>query len=196
LVAGVLAALATATRPNAMALVVACAWASFVAVRSERDWRSLTAPLLAPLGFVVFQVYLWVHTGHADAWFQTQQGGWGERLAIGATWGKLSEFIRHPMADVNITIAVAGTVFVAVTFVLLVRSRPGGPILVYTAGVVLLALLSQTLGARPRFILTAFPLVVVLGRLRGTAFAVAVACSATLLGSFAIVSVATLLATP
>lgn len=196
-VAGVLAALATATRPNAIVLVAACAWASFVALRSERDWRSLAAPLLAPLGFLGFQGYLWTHTGHADAWFQTQEGGWGERLALGATWDKLSDFLRHPMVDVNITIAVAGTLFVAVSFVLLVRARPPGPVLVYTAGIVLLALLSQTLGARPRFILTAFPLVAVLGRwLRGTPFAVAVACSATLLGSLAIISTVSLLATP
>ena len=197
LVAGVLAGLATATRPNAVALVAACAWASFAAIRSDRDWRSLSAPLLAPLGFMVYQAYLWAHTGHADAWFQTQEGGWGERLAIGATWDKLSEFFRGPMVDVNITIAVAGTLFVAVTLVFLIRTRPPGPVLVYTAGIVLLALLSQTLGARPRFVLTAFPLVTVLGRwLRGTAFSVAVACSAALLGSFAVVSVVSLLATP
>lgn len=197
LLAGVLAGFATATRPNAVALVAACAWASFLAIRAERDWRSLTAPVLAPVGFVSYQAYLWAHTERADAWIQTQQGGWGERLTIAATWDKLSEFFRHPMVDVNITIAVAGTLFVLVTAVLLVRARPPGPILVYTAGIVLLALLSQTLGARPRFVLTAFPLVAVLGRwLRGNAFSVAVACSAALLGSFAIISVASLLATP
>jgi hypothetical protein len=168
-----------------------------VAIRSRRDWRSLAAPLLAPLGFVGFQLFLWSHTGHANAWWQTQREGWGERLALGATWDKLSAFLHHPMVDVNITIAVAGTLFIAVTAVLLVRSRPPGPVLVYTGGIVLLALLSQTLGARPRFVLTAFPLVAVLGRwLRGNAFSVALACSATLLGSFAVISVVSLLATP
>ena len=197
LFAGVLAGLATATRPNAVVLVAACAWASFAAIRSHRDWRSLAAPLLAPLGFVGYQAYLWAHTGQADAWFQTQQGGWGERLAVSATWDKLSDFFGRPLVDVNITIAVAGTVFVTVMLVLLVRARPPAPVLLYTAGIVVLALLSQTLGARPRFILTAFPLVAVLGRwLRGTAFTVAAAGSATLLGSFAIISVVSLLATP
>jgi hypothetical protein len=195
--AGVLAALATATRPNAVALVAACAWASFAAIRSQRDWRSLTAPVLAPLGFLAFQAFLWAHTGAANAWWRTQHDGWGERLAVGATWDKFSDLLRHPMVDVNIVVAVAGTLFVAGGLVLLVRARPPGPVLVYTAGVVLLALLSHTLGARPRFVLTAFPLVAVLGRwLRGNAFTVAVACSAALLGSFAIISVASLLATP
>lgn len=197
LLAGVLAALATATRPNAVVLVAVCAWASFVAIRSRRDWRSLVAPILAPLGFLAYQAYLWARTGRVDAWFQTQEGGWGERLSVGATWDKLTDFLGSPMVDVNITIAMAGTLVVVVTFVLLVRARPPAPVVVYTAGIVLLALLSQTLGARPRFVLTAFPLVAVLGRcLRGNAFSVAVACSATLLGSFAIVSVASLLATP
>ena len=46
--AGVLAAFGTATRPNGLALVLACAVASFLAIRSERDWKSLAAPLLAP----------------------------------------------------------------------------------------------------------------------------------------------------
>lgn len=195
--AGVLSALATATRPNAIVLVAACAWAAFAAIRAGREWRALAAPLLAPLGFVAFQLYLSAHTGRGDAWWATQRGGWGERLAAGATGDKLAAFIHHPMADVNITVAVSGILFVAVTAVLLVRARPPGPVLVYTGGIVLLALLSQTLGARPRFLFTAFPLVAVLGRwLRGNAFSVALACSATLLGSFAILSVVSLLATP
>jgi glycosyl transferase family 87 len=197
LAAGLLAALATATRPNAIALVPACAWAAAVAIRSRRNWRALVAPVIAPLGFVAFQAFLWARTGEPDAWFRTQQEGWEERLALGATVSKLREAIHHPFADVNITVAVVGTIFIAVTVVLLVQSRPPGVVLVYTLGVVLLALVSQTLGARPRFILTAFPLVAVLGhRLRGNAFALAVASSATLLGSFAILSVASLLATP
>lgn len=195
--AGVLAALATACRPNAIVLLAVCGWASVTAIRAGRDWRSLAAPLLAPAGFLAFQGYLWAHTGTADAWWRTQRDGWGERLAPGAAWDKIAEFIEAPLVDVNIAVAVAGIVFLAVSTVLLVRARPPAAILIYTAGIVLLALLSQTLGARPRFILTAFPLVVVLGRwLRGSAFALVVGCSATVLGSFAIVSVASLLATP
>lgn len=195
--AGVLAALATACRPNAIVLVAACGWASFSAIRAGRDWRSLAAPLLAPAGFVAFQGYLWARTGAADAWWRTQREGWGEHLAPDATWDKIAEFAEAPLVDVNITVAMAGIAFVAIATVLLVRARPPGAILVYTAGIVLLALLSQTLGPRPRFILTAFPLVAVAGRwLQGNAFALVVGCSATVLGSFAVVSVVSLLATP
>ena len=52
LLAGVAAALATATRPNGIALVAACLVASFIAIKQRRDWGSLIAPLLAPVGFV------------------------------------------------------------------------------------------------------------------------------------------------
>jgi hypothetical protein len=197
LTAGALAALATATRPNAIALAAACAWAAAGAIRGHRQWKALIAPLLAPLGFVAFQAFLWARTGDAGAWIRTQHEGWGERLALDATWDKIWATVHHPLFDVNIPVAVAGTLFMAVTLVLLVRSRPPGPVLVYTVVVVALALFSETLGARPRFVLTAFPLVAVVGRrLRGTSFAVVLACSATLLGAFAMISVASLLATP
>jgi hypothetical protein len=194
--AGVLAGLAGATRPNALALLPACIWAAVPALRN-REWRAAAAPLLAPLGFLAFQGYLWAHTGHADAWLRTQQEGWDERIDIGATWGRIVEFARHPLVDVNITIAVAGTAFIVVALVLLVRARPPAAIVVYTVGVVALALSSHTLGARPRFVLTAFPLVTVFGRwLRASAFPAVIAGSAVLLGAMAILSVASRLATP
>ena len=58
-------------------------------------------------------------------------------------------------------------------------------------------MLAATLGARPRFLMTAFPLVAVVGhRLRGNVFTAVLAASATLLGCFTVLSVHTLLATP
>ncbi|MGH8990378.1 MAG: glycosyltransferase 87 family protein [Acidimicrobiia bacterium] len=195
--AGVLAGLATATRPNALALVPACAWAAGTAIRHRREWRALVAPLLAPVGFVAFQVFLWVRTGYVDAWFRNQRDGWEEQVNLGATWDKIDTFFRRPFGDVNITVAVAGTLFLVVALVFLIRARPPAPVLAYTLGVMALALVSQTLGARPRFVLTAFPLVAVAGHwLKGTAFSVVLACSATVLGGFAILSLASLLATP
>jgi hypothetical protein len=195
--AGVLAALATATRPNAIALVAACAWAAGAAIRTRRQWRALIAPLLAPAGFVVFQLFLWARTGAVDAWYRTQHEGWEERLALDATWHKIEETIHHPLSEVNIPVALAGTVVMVVTLVLLIRARPPAPVLVYAIGIMFLALVSETLGARPRFVLTAFPLVVAPGRwLRGNGFAITLACSATLLGSFTVVSMASRLATP
>src|SRR5207253_1167110 len=70
LVAGVLAGLATGVRPNAVALVAACAWAAAVAIVKRREWRALVAPLLAPAGLVAFFAFLWARTGRPDAWIR------------------------------------------------------------------------------------------------------------------------------
>lgn len=195
ILAGVMAAVATATTSHALALAPACAWAAVTAIRQRREWTALAAPLLAPLGFVAFQLFLWNRTGVLDAYMQTHHA-WDVRPDVADTWHKFRDFFRDPLADVNITIAVAGTVFLAATLVLLVRAHPPGPVLVYTVIVMLPVMVSETLGARPRFLLTAFPLVAVLGRLRGNAFAGVLAGSATLLGCLTVVSVHTLLATP
>jgi hypothetical protein len=70
-------------------------------------------------------------------------------------------------------------------------------VVVYALGIVVLALFSKTLGARPRFVFTAFPLIVAPARmLRGAAFTTLVACMATVLGGFTVLSLSSLLATP
>ena len=186
--AGVLGALATATRPNALALVPACAWAAAVAIRQRREWRALIAPFLAPMGFVAFQVFLWARTGNADAWMRTQRRGWDNRMVVSAPWDKIREFIRHPLVDMNLAVTVAGIVILAVALVLLfTRVRLPGPLIVYTLGLAVLMLVSQNYGARPRFIMTAFPLVTAPARwLRGNAFMGVLACSAALLGAFVV----------
>ena len=66
LLAGLLAALGTATRPNGIALIAACAAAAFFAIRDRREWKALSAVLLAPVGFVGFQLWLGQHTGGAE----------------------------------------------------------------------------------------------------------------------------------
>jgi hypothetical protein len=197
LVAGVLAGLCTASRPNALALVLACAWAAAVAIKQRREWRSLVAPLLAPTGFIAFQAFVWVRTGAIDSWWRTQNQGWGEKLSASATWDRFEAAIRQPLGDVNLTLAVAGTLVVAVLLVCLWKAKLPGPVVVYALGIVVLALLSKTLGARPRFVFTAFPLIVAPARfLRGTAFTTLVACMATVLGAFTVLSLCSLLATP
>lgn len=195
--AGLLAALATATRPNAVALVAACAWAAGVAVWRRREWRALAAPALAPLGLGLFFAYLTVHTGEAGAYFRSQREAWDQTLNPGSTLDILSNFLRRPLFDTNITVMLAGLLFAAVMLVLLVRARPPGVIVVYTVAVMGMALLTPTMGARPRFLLTAFPLVTVLAKdLRGQAYSGVLATSATLLGAFTVMTMTSLLATP
>jgi hypothetical protein len=197
MVAGVLAALATATRPNALALVAACAWAAATAIWRRRQWRALAAPLLAPLGLLAFFGYLARHTGEAGAYLRTQREGWDQTLQPKAAFDTLSQFVHRPFDDTNIAVMTLGSVFLVVALVVLLRSRPPGVLLVYTLAVLGMALLTPTMGARPRFLLTAFPLVTTLGEdLPPAAFAVLVGSFATVLGAFTVLSLASPWATP
>lgn len=198
--AGVLAALATATRPNAVVLVVCVLFEAVLVMRSRRrlDGRALLAVVLAPLGFVAFMLFLWHHTGTLNAWFRTQREGWHESLALTATVTKVQHFLHNPFHDVNTFLAVTGFFFIIVAGVLVLRSGQPGVLVLYTAGVVALALLSRTLGARPRFVLTAFPLFIALGQRlrRPLPFIVVLGMFAALLGTLTVVSLSTTIATP
>jgi Gpi18-like mannosyltransferase len=77
LTAGVTAALASATRPNGVVMFVPCLWQAALAIRRQRDWRAMIAPSLAPLGFVLYLVFLWGRTGDPFVWWRVQEEGWG-----------------------------------------------------------------------------------------------------------------------
>ena len=77
LLAGILAGLATASRPNAIAIVASCVVAAIVAIVQRREWKALLAPLLAPVGWISFQLFLAHQTGERDAWFRVQGRGLG-----------------------------------------------------------------------------------------------------------------------
>lgn len=199
LLAGVAAALATATRPNALPLVAACAWAAGVAVVRRREWPALLAPALAPAGFLAFMAFLWARTGEADAWFRVQREGWGERFDFGAgTLERLGDVITNP-SDVylNVISASIGAVAIVVCAALLLQWRPPGEVAIYALGVALLALGSATLGGRPRFILTAFPLLIAVARVvKGSAHTALVGCCAVGLGCLSLLTATSLAITP
>lgn len=177
--AGVCAALSTATRPNAVVIVGCCAWAATAAVIRHRDWRSLIAPLLAPLGFLAFMAFLWRRTGSWSAWFTVEKRVWHERVDLTAVWHRLTLFSHRPWKDIDITVFVVALIFTVVAFGLMVRVRPPAEWWIWSGGVVALAAASATLGLRPRFVLSAFPLVIVGGRdLKGAAFAAVLGLSA------------------
>ena len=96
---GVLAALGTATRPNGLALVLACAVASFIAIRTRRQWSSLAAPLLAPLGFVLFQLWLGWHADEAGVWFRVQTRSVGRGRQLRLDRGEQDHQSVQPAAD-------------------------------------------------------------------------------------------------
>ncbi len=161
--AGLAAAAATMTRPNMLALVVALCVAALLAVVRERDWRALTAPALAPFGILGFFAYLWVHTGDLQAWQHAERRYWHQNLDWGVglphylvrylqpPWGP--EFPNAFFLVIGGLVALAGVIGLAQQ-----RHVVPVPLLVFTAGVLVLCLAYSNFGPRVRFVATAFPL--------------------------------------
>lgn len=205
LLAGVLAALATAARPNALAVGAACAWAALVAVTHRRDdgrreWRALVAPALAPLGIVAFFLHLASVTGEPLAWFTAQREGWRERVDLAGQLERVALVIADPAqpeGSLNTWLPVAGMAVMAVAFLALARWRPSGPVVVYALAASAMVLASASIGARPRMVLGAFPLVMALAYVaRGPVFAGLLAVSAGTTALLTVLTVASLAATP
>jgi hypothetical protein len=165
LLAGVLAALASASRPNATAVMFACAWGAGWAVLKDRDWRALVAPLLAPVGMVAFFAFLWWHTGEPRIWFRVQSQGWGERIDFGkSNLGVFADVFTRPLHNPNRIVLLLSMVSAVVLMVILVRAKLPGVLNVYAISGLCLVLASH-INARPRFIFVAFPLVIALAKM-------------------------------
>jgi len=197
---GVLAAFASATRPSGIALVVVALCSLYVA--HPRPWRAFAAPILAASGAVGFMLYLWAHTGDLFAWF-TVERRWGEQLT--PLGGRIDDFrsighwLKHGgRPDWNHLVPVLGLLVFIAAFVVLLRWKPPIELIAFAASIGFLTFTSKTLGFRPRFVTTAFPLFMALGvRLkRGPLFSLILSASAGLMVMLAIVTVTTKYLTP
>jgi len=169
LLAGILAAVATGTAPVALAVGVSCAWVAWKAIRDDRDWKALAAPLLTPVGFIAYQVWLWRHTGNLSAWRLTEAGGWHSYVSAAYPVHIITSFIGHPLVSTaTINLVFACIIIVVVCAIVAIRSHLPTPVLLYALSVAVVAILTRPVGPRPRFIMLAFPLIAVVGtRLRG-----------------------------
>ena len=161
LLAGLAAALATGARPNGIALVAACAVASAIAIRRSRDWWSLIAVALAPIGFLGFQWYIDRTTGERGAWFRVQREAWAEGTSFGATAvTNTFDFLTHPLASpTDALTALTVLALIGMTYCAW-RVRLNLILTAYSAVIVALMLIPETVTARPRFLFTAFPLII------------------------------------
>jgi hypothetical protein len=161
LVAGVFAALTTATRPNGVAVAVACVVAALVAIRDDRDWRALSSVLLAPIGFIAFQLWLGQHTGEPGVWFRVQRDAWDEGASFGWTAVENTlEAITQPLTSPTDTITAVAVVTTVVLVWMSAKARLPLWVNAYSWSVLALMLVPATVTARPRFIFTAFPLLI------------------------------------
>ena len=188
--AGVLGLLATATSPIALAFVVSCAWCAGHEILRHRNWRSLIAPVLAPLGFLGYMLWLWWHTGVLSAWRLTERGGWHSYPSARYALHVITSFVADPVAATKTgDLLFAGTVVAIIGAVIAIRQRLPMPVLIYGLVAAAMAMIAAPIGLRPRFLLLAFPLILAIGaRLRGWAFPSTVAVSAVLLVTLTVVS--------
>lgn len=199
--AGVLAALATATRPNAVVLVAAFAWVALHAIRERRDFRPLIPAAMAPLGIVGYFLFLKHHTGSLTAWFRIEKEGWGyAKNDWGLTTFKNLRLLwDNPLSDLNALLSSLSVVFAAATIVMLIRWRPSADhatavLLLYSAGIAFLAFfMASSPASRPRYMLSAFPMILALAWWARTdlRFALTLGGSALLMGVYAIITTAT-----
>ena len=194
--AGVFGALASAARPNGIAVAAACGVAALIAIHRRREWKALAAPAIAPLGMLLYLGWLWAATGAANVWFRVQDEGWGEGIDYGASTARdFTQFYFRLPRDLDflnipfiVHMRALGLIFVVISAVLLVRWRPPAAVWIYAVAVMAMSLLSQTLGARPRFIFTAFPLIVAVAwSVRGAAYSAVLASTAVLLAAAAVI---------
>jgi hypothetical protein len=187
ILAGLLGLMATAAAPIALAFVLCCAWAAVGAIRRDRDWRSLAAPILAPLGTLVYLVWIWRHTGVASAFSQTERGGWRSFLSIAYPFRIIGGYLTHPLSSyANNTLVFFCIIGVVVAVVIGLRDRQPSLLMLYGATVGALAILTAPVGPRPRIILDAFPLIlaVAVRYQDGWKYRLAVGTSAILLVAF------------
>lgn len=177
LLAGGLAALATACEPEAVVIVLVCLVSALRHMRrsgwrSRAAWRSMMAPLLSLSGIGAFAVFLWAWTGTPFATMIAQRYGWGEKtdpIAVVNLFSWLigeihfSHFNSHPTIDLNLVVGAAGVLLLIPLLYWLFRSRRLVSIeaMVWTLGIVFLAVTSEYTPPNPRLLITAFPAVIV-----------------------------------
>jgi hypothetical protein len=150
--------LATATRPIAIALVLAALWVAFRDEHGRQRVSALITAAAIPLGAAMYLSYLWVHTGRLETWFRVERLGWDQHLDFGVGFGTI---LRHPhyVTDpVWMMYLIGFAVLVALLAPLARGARLPGLLGAYVTGVVLQCLLDSGVGPRLRFLFTAFPL--------------------------------------
>ena len=199
--AGLLGALATASRPNGIGVVLAAAGVAFVVLRGSasggRRWQVMAAPVLAASGIAAYAGYLWLRYGDPFVSWSTQRYGWGQRLDGGRTTVTTFGHVFDQPVDVNVVVATLGVIVVAGGALLMLRWRPPLALTLYTVGVIVPPLLTALISSRPRFAFTAFPLVVAYARAaKGVWFGVLVGVAAACSTALVVLIIATQLVTP
>jgi hypothetical protein len=159
--------------------------------------------LLAACGVGSFFTFLWIRTGHATAWFQSERVMWHDHFSLGMSILRRlgGVFTRPPTSldsgRLNDLIADIGIVLVIAALVFVVRTAMPLAVKSYTIAALVIPSLSYAVGPRPRMLLAAFPLFALLaGRLPTRAYNIVLGTSVILLIALTYVTTTTLAAVP
>jgi len=164
LVAGIAAALLSATRPNGIFFALfALAWIIRNAGLQEffAPWRvpeRYLPILMAPLGAFAFMAFCYMTTGDAFAHLSTEFYGWG--WSFGSPWESLRTLLNHDAAQ---RLAAAEAIGVMLCSLLLIRQRCYEEF-VMCAALILLILCGQAAAAQFRYWLVLFPVWIAVAR--------------------------------
>lgn len=161
--AGLAGLVATASRPNGVAVAVACLAAAVVASKQIKSFRPMVAAGLAPLGFFGFQILLERHTSERGVWFRVQGEAWDEGASFGLTAIRrtLEAFTQPLTSPTDLITAASFLLTLFLVYLAWRHHRLPVDAAAYSSVIIVLMLLPSTVTARPRFLFTAFPLIIV-----------------------------------
>lgn len=161
--ASIFAAIAGFTRPTGVVLVGIIFISAGIEVIRNRNYRTIFALFIAPSGVISYALFLNSHVGSVDSYFQTQRLGWGEKFDLLARFEdlvQLRDWVLDGFGSADWNRVIPG-ILLLVTVVSLVgcfKLRLPWQIIIFALGIIAFSLSSATLGMRPRFYMSAFPL--------------------------------------
>ena len=161
--AAVLTCLVGTVRPSGIVLIAVVYLSVFIDCRQNFRIKKLLPLAIAPLGMMGYGLYLHQHVGSVSAYFETQSAGWGEKFSLTARVDDLGQFLKwltngFGSADWNKVVPGAMTLLIVIALVGFWKLKPPIELMVFTIGILGMSFFSSTLGFRPRFVMTAFPL--------------------------------------
>ncbi|MFJ8359293.1 mannosyltransferase family protein [Streptomyces sp. NPDC093984] len=169
--AGVLAALAGLSRPNGCAVTAAVLAGAAHEVWQKRGrgvtHRLWAGAVLSPLGWGGYVLWVGLRKGDPLGGYFAVQRRWGSRFDFGQGALRFTEHMMLHRARLVFPMALVIVVVSTVLFVLLILDRVPLPLVVYSGVLLLIALGGAGNGyfqCKPRFLLPAFPLLIVVAR--------------------------------
>jgi hypothetical protein len=157
--AGVVGALATATSPMAVPLVLPAGVAAYQAIRrrGRHGVGALGAVAIVPAGFVAYAGAIGIRYHDIFFWWHLQKQAWTAKIDFGSS---LVNLLWHPFTggfQGKGWMEWVGVVAVAFAVYALSRAKLPAIVNVYCGGVFVLMFVSNSLGFKPRFLAWAFP---------------------------------------